>query len=63
MAGRYQSAYGAASISGTMLSPAIGGPLYDVAPGLVWPLAGVVALGAGAFLYSSSRTTLTVSPR
>ena len=66
MAGRYQSAYGAASISGTMLSPAVGGPLYDVAPGLVWPLAGLLAVGAAVFLYSSSsssRTTLTASPR
>ena len=66
MAGRYQSAYGAASISGTMLSPALGGPLYDAAPALVWPLAGVLALTAGAYLYwssSSSRTTRTASPR
>jgi MFS family permease len=46
MTGRYQSAYGAASISGTMLSPALGGAVYDVAPGLLWPLAGVVALTA-----------------
>ena len=62
MAGRYQSAYGAASISGTMLSPALGGPLYDVAPALVWPLAGVLALAAAAFLYRSSATTRTALP-
>jgi len=63
MTGRYQSAYGAASISGTMPSPATGGPLYDVAPALVWPLAGLLALAAAVFLYSSSRTSLTASPR
>jgi MFS family permease len=54
MAGRYQSAYGAASISGTMLSPVVGGAVYDVAPGLVWPLAGAVAVLAGVLLYVSS---------
>ena len=63
MTGRYQSAYGAASISGTMPTPAIGGPLYDVAPAPVWPLAGLLALAAAVFLYSSSRTSLTASPR
>ena len=66
IAGRYQSAYGAALISGTMLSPAIGGLLYDAEPALVWPLAGLLAVCAAAFLYWSTwsrRTTLTASPR
>ncbi|HEX6920405.1 MAG TPA: MFS transporter [Actinomycetes bacterium] len=66
MAARYQSAYGAASISGTMLSPVLGGALYDLAPGLVWPAAGMVALAAGGLLYRRSssdvRASAPVSP-
>ena len=44
MVGRYQSAYSAASISGTLLSPVIGGAVYAVAPVAVWPLACLLAL-------------------
>lgn len=62
MAARYQSAYAAASISGTVVSPVVGGAVYDAAPGLVWPLAGVVAALAGALLYLSSRTSDTRLP-
>ena len=47
MLGRYQSAYASASISGTLLSPIIGGALYQAAPTLLWPLAAVVAVLAG----------------
>ncbi|HEX6921932.1 MAG TPA: MFS transporter [Actinomycetes bacterium] len=72
MTARYQSAYGAASIAGTMLSPVLGGALYDAAPELVWPVAGVVAVAAGVLLYlrssaevpaaGSEEDSLTVPP-
>jgi predicted MFS family arabinose efflux permease len=55
LVGRYQSAYGAASISGTMLSPALGGLVYDAAPSLLWPLAGVAAASAGLLLLARDR--------
>lgn len=57
LVGRYQSAYAAASISGTMLSPALGGAVYGVAPRLLWPVAGAVALAAAALLLRSRRAT------
>ncbi|WP_051367408.1 MFS transporter [Hamadaea tsunoensis] len=55
LAGRYQSLYGAASICGTMLSPALGTALYAVAPAAVWPVAGAVGLAAGAFTLVAGR--------
>jgi MFS family permease len=39
--GRYQSLYAGASISGTVLAPAIGGIAYQHHPGLLWLGAGV----------------------
>ena len=50
LAGRYQSLYASASIGGMLLSPLLGTTLYDVAPWAVWPVAGLVALGAAAAL-------------
>lgn len=50
MIGRYQSLYAAASIGGMLLSPLLGIALYDAAPRLIWPIAGLVALGAAAAL-------------
>lgn len=50
MEGRYQSLYASASIGGMVLSPVLGTNLYGVAPSLVWPVAGAVALTAGAWL-------------
>jgi MFS family permease len=48
MLGRYQSAYSAASIAGTLLSPVLGGALYQVSSVLVWALAALLGLGAAA---------------
>ena len=47
MLDRYQSAYASASISGTLLSPIVGGALYQAAPTLLWLLAAVLAVLAG----------------
>jgi MFS family permease len=42
MLGRYQSLYGAASIGGMMLAPALGGFGYQYAGDLIWPICAVV---------------------
>ncbi|WP_405738060.1 MFS transporter [Streptomyces sp. NBC_00028] len=54
--GRFQSLYAGASISGVVLAAPLGGGLYEVAPGVVWPVcaglgvvAGVVVLLSDAF--------------
>jgi predicted MFS family arabinose efflux permease len=50
MQGRYQSLYSSASIGGMVISPPLGGYVYQHAPGLLWPLcAGLALLGAAAF--------------
>jgi MFS family permease len=48
MLGRYQSLYGAASIGGMMLAPALGGFGYQYAGDLIWPICAVVG-GLSAF--------------
>jgi MFS family permease len=53
MVGRYQSLYAAASISGMLLSPLVGGALYEASGRLVWPAAGVLALVAAVALRQS----------
>lgn len=50
MAGRFQSLYSAASISGMVLSPPLGGWVYQHAPGLLWPMCAGLALLAAAVL-------------
>lgn len=54
-AGRYQSLYASASVSGTFLAPALGGLAWSHAPRLVLPMAGVVALLGGAALAAHDR--------
>jgi hypothetical protein len=49
LVGQYQGLYTGAATSGTMLSAPLGGIVYAAAPGLLWPLCGVVA-GLGAVL-------------
>ena len=44
MVGRFSSLYAAASISGMLLAPAIGGTAYQHAPGWLWPAAAAAAL-------------------
>lgn len=46
--GRFQSLYAGASVSGTVLAPALGGAVYQAAPGLLWPLCTGLGLLAGA---------------
>ena len=53
MTGRFSSLYAAASISGTMLAPALGGPAYEHAPRLIWPVAALAALAAAAWVWSA----------
>lgn len=62
MLARYQSLYGAASIGGTLLAPALGGLAYDHVPGLLWPAAGIAALAAAADLRRSRRSPTTRGP-
>lgn len=46
MQGRFQSLYAGASVTGTVLAPPLGTALYTAAPGLLWPLCAVLAVGA-----------------
>ena len=52
--GRYQSLYAGASITGTVLGPAIGGVLYGLHPALLWFGAGVVPIGAAILLRATT---------
>jgi MFS family permease len=63
MAGRYQSLYGAASIFGMMLSPALGTALYERSPELVWPVGGLLALLVAAGTLAVARPRPLPSPR
>lgn len=60
--GRYQSLYGAASIMGTILTPAVGGWAYGHAPGAIWPVAAMLAVGAGWVLYRTPVKVVEVLP-
>jgi MFS family permease len=53
LVGQYQGLYTGAATSGAMLSAPLGGIVYAAAPGLLWPLCGVVA-GVGAILALAS---------
>jgi len=53
--GRFQSLYAGASISGTVLAPALGGALYEAAPALLWPLAAALAGLAGLAVLAAGR--------
>ncbi|NUR46754.1 MAG: MFS transporter [Hamadaea sp.] len=63
MAGRYQSLYGAASIAGMTLSPALGTALYAHSPALVWPVGGLLALAVGAGTLAVGRPRPIPGPR
>jgi len=56
MEGRFQSLYSGASISGMVLSPPIGGFVYQYAPDLLWPLCCAMALAAAAALALTARS-------
>lgn len=55
MAGRYQSLYAGASISGMFLAPTIGGYAYEHVPGLIWPVCAALAVAAGAVMWLVER--------
>ena len=55
MLGRYQSLYGAASIGGMMLAPALGGFGYQYAGNLIWPICAVVGGLSALVLWRVSR--------
>ena len=48
LVGQYQGLYSGASTSGSLLAAPVGGALYALAPGLLWPLCGLAALVAAA---------------
>jgi MFS family permease len=52
--GRYQSLYAGASITGTVLGPAIGGALYGLHPAWLWFGAGVVPIAAALVLRAAT---------
>lgn len=54
-AGRYQSLYAGASISGTVLAPALGGVTYAHHPSLLWVGAGVAPVLAAVVLVRRAR--------
>jgi MFS family permease len=55
LVGQYQGLYTGAATSGTMLSGPVGGALYAVAPGALWPLCGVTGLAAAAIAVTAGR--------
>ncbi len=62
-AGRYQSLYAAASISGTVLAPALGGVTFARHPALLWLGAALAPLIAAATLTRVARAGASVSER
>jgi predicted MFS family arabinose efflux permease len=66
MQGRYQGLYSSASIAGTVISPPVGGALYQYAPSLLWPTCAALALAGATALFLTTRRTpappSTVSP-
>jgi hypothetical protein len=50
LVGQYQGLYTGASTSGSLLAAPVGGAVYALAPALLWPVCGVVGLGATAWV-------------
>jgi hypothetical protein len=55
LVGQYQGLYTGAATSGTMLSAPLGGIVYAAAPGLLWPLCGVVAVVGAVLALAAGR--------
>nr|AHE14927.1 hypothetical protein asmbl_6 [uncultured bacterium] len=53
--GRFQSMYAGASVSGFVFAAPLGGALYQVAPGLLWPLCTALGVGAGVLVLAARR--------
>ncbi|GAA1406030.1 MFS transporter [Catellatospora coxensis] len=62
LTGRYQGLYTGAATSGTMLAAPLGALLYGVAPGALWPVCALLALGAGLVAWRSGRVTPQAEP-
>jgi MFS family permease len=61
LVGQYQGLYTGAATSGTLLSGPLGGAVYAAAPGLLWPLAGLVAVAAAGLVLVVWRTSPTAA--
>ncbi len=57
LVGQYQGLYTGASTSGTLLAGPVGGAVYAVAPGLLWPSCGVVAAVAAGVVLAAARVS------
>ncbi|MFE0103130.1 MFS transporter [Streptomyces sp. NPDC059009] len=53
--GRFQGLYSGVSVSGVVLSAPLGGALYSVAPGALWPVCAGLAGVAGVFVLLAGR--------
>ncbi|MFD0413562.1 MFS transporter [Streptomyces sp. NPDC127108] len=60
--GRFQSLYSGVSVSGVVLSAPLGGALYTVAPGVLWPVCAVLAGLAGVLLLGAGRMFRPAAP-
>ncbi|WP_078965577.1 MFS transporter [Streptomyces aureocirculatus] len=61
--GRFQSLYSGVSVSGVVLAAPLGGALYTVAPGALWPVCAVLAGVAGAVVLAAGRRGLAAGRR
>lgn len=61
LVGQYQGLYTGASTSGSLLAAPVGGAVYAVAPGLLWPLCGLAAVAAAASVMTG-RERVSPSP-
>jgi MFS family permease len=57
LVGQYQGLYTGAATSGTLLAGPVGGAVYAGAPGLLWPLCGVVGLVAAGVVLGAARVS------
>ncbi|MDF1603333.1 MFS transporter [Nocardioides sp. YIM 152315] len=55
LVGQYQGLYAGASTSGTLLAGPVGGVVYAVAPGALWPLCGALCVAAAVLVLGSAR--------
>jgi len=63
MVGRFSSLYAAASISGMLFAPALGGAAYEHVPWLLWPVAAAAAgLAALMVLTTQGRAAVRAEP-
>jgi hypothetical protein len=61
LVGQYQGLYTGASTSGSLLAGPVGGIVYAVAPGALWPLCGALCVAAAGLVLSSARRSLVAT--